>query len=231
MADDGANLPPFLFRREPPPRALTRVRPIARLVAPNASPSTFNGTCTYSVRDAIGSRSSIEAGRRGASLGARRRRSTASGSRPSHHPYPSRRQRRRKESFRRRRARGWSAPRRRTPLAMADRPRLRARPRLCAGRHSRRRRASAGCGRTTEARSRRRAIAETIFALRAGEANTLGSGDHVTAGSTRRPSRGRTVERADSAAESLAARPETSIGAADTARPGRQDRNGYPPAR
>ena len=36
--------------REPPPRALTRVSPrVRRLVAPNASPFTFNGTCTYIV--------------------------------------------------------------------------------------------------------------------------------------------------------------------------------------
>jgi glyoxylase-like metal-dependent hydrolase (beta-lactamase superfamily II) len=34
--------------REPPPRAVTRVSPmVRRLVAPNASPFTFNGTCTY----------------------------------------------------------------------------------------------------------------------------------------------------------------------------------------
>jgi glyoxylase-like metal-dependent hydrolase (beta-lactamase superfamily II) len=36
--------------REPPPRAVTRVSPmVRRLVAPNASPFTFNGTCTYIV--------------------------------------------------------------------------------------------------------------------------------------------------------------------------------------
>jgi glyoxylase-like metal-dependent hydrolase (beta-lactamase superfamily II) len=36
--------------REPPPRALTRLSPmVRRLVAPNASPFTFNGTCTYIV--------------------------------------------------------------------------------------------------------------------------------------------------------------------------------------
>lgn len=34
--------------REPPPREVTRVSPrIRRLIAPNASPFTFNGTCTY----------------------------------------------------------------------------------------------------------------------------------------------------------------------------------------
>jgi len=34
--------------REPPPRALTRISPLVRrLIAPNASPFTFNGTCTY----------------------------------------------------------------------------------------------------------------------------------------------------------------------------------------
>ena len=36
--------------REPPPRALTRISPLVRrLIAPNASPFTFNGTCTYIV--------------------------------------------------------------------------------------------------------------------------------------------------------------------------------------
>ena len=36
--------------REPPPRALTRLSPLVRrIVAPNASPFTFNGTCTYIV--------------------------------------------------------------------------------------------------------------------------------------------------------------------------------------
>jgi glyoxylase-like metal-dependent hydrolase (beta-lactamase superfamily II) len=40
----------FAAAREPPPRALTRLSPlIRRLVAPNASPFTFNGTCTYIV--------------------------------------------------------------------------------------------------------------------------------------------------------------------------------------
>ena len=39
--------------REPPPRALTRVSPmVRRVVAPNASPFTFNGTCTYIVGEA-----------------------------------------------------------------------------------------------------------------------------------------------------------------------------------
>ena len=40
----------FLAAREPPPRALTRLSPLVRrIVAPNASPFTFNGTCTYIV--------------------------------------------------------------------------------------------------------------------------------------------------------------------------------------
>ena len=54
---DGAQWPtsdnePDLFAaaREPPPRALTRLSPLVRrLVAPNPSPFTFNGTCTYIV--------------------------------------------------------------------------------------------------------------------------------------------------------------------------------------
>jgi glyoxylase-like metal-dependent hydrolase (beta-lactamase superfamily II) len=42
----------FAAAREPPPRALTRLSPmVRRLVAPNASPFTFNGTCTYIVGD------------------------------------------------------------------------------------------------------------------------------------------------------------------------------------
>ncbi len=42
---------PDLFpAREPPPRALTRLSPLVRrVVVPNASPFTFNGTCTYIV--------------------------------------------------------------------------------------------------------------------------------------------------------------------------------------
>ncbi len=40
----------FPAAREPPPRALTRLSPmVRRIVAPNASPFTFNGTCTYIV--------------------------------------------------------------------------------------------------------------------------------------------------------------------------------------
>ena len=42
--------PTFVSAREAPPRALTQVSPmVRRLVAPNASPFTFNGTCTYIV--------------------------------------------------------------------------------------------------------------------------------------------------------------------------------------
>jgi glyoxylase-like metal-dependent hydrolase (beta-lactamase superfamily II) len=40
----------LLVAREPPPRATARLSPmVRRLVAPNASPFTFNGTCTYIV--------------------------------------------------------------------------------------------------------------------------------------------------------------------------------------
>src|SRR5271157_2963429 len=49
MADESE---PDLFAdaRQAPPRALTRLSPLVRrLVAPNASPFTFNGTCTYIV--------------------------------------------------------------------------------------------------------------------------------------------------------------------------------------
>ncbi len=53
MANDESESEPFAATREPPPRALTRVSPmVRRLVAPNASPFTFNGTCTYIVGEA-----------------------------------------------------------------------------------------------------------------------------------------------------------------------------------
>src|SRR5208283_4353230 len=51
MADESE---PDLFAdgRQAPPRALTRLSPLVRrLIAPNASPFTFNGTCTYIVGD------------------------------------------------------------------------------------------------------------------------------------------------------------------------------------
>jgi glyoxylase-like metal-dependent hydrolase (beta-lactamase superfamily II) len=50
MANDDSEPDLFAAAREPPPRALTRLSPLMRrLVAPNASPFTFNGTCTYIV--------------------------------------------------------------------------------------------------------------------------------------------------------------------------------------
>jgi glyoxylase-like metal-dependent hydrolase (beta-lactamase superfamily II) len=50
MADDENESELLAAPREPPPRALTRLSPLVRrLVAPNASPFTFNGTCTYIV--------------------------------------------------------------------------------------------------------------------------------------------------------------------------------------
>jgi glyoxylase-like metal-dependent hydrolase (beta-lactamase superfamily II) len=50
MADDENEADLHAPTREPPPRALTQVSPmVRRLVAPNASPFTFNGTCTYIV--------------------------------------------------------------------------------------------------------------------------------------------------------------------------------------
>ena len=50
MAGDENESVLFAAAREPPPRALTRVSAmVRRLVAPNASPFTFNGTCTYVV--------------------------------------------------------------------------------------------------------------------------------------------------------------------------------------
>ncbi len=50
MADDESEPDLFVSAREPPPRALTQLSPmVRRLVAPNASPFTFNGTCSYIV--------------------------------------------------------------------------------------------------------------------------------------------------------------------------------------
>ncbi len=50
MADDENESELLAAPREPPPRALTRLSPmVRRLVAPNPSPFTFNGTCTYIV--------------------------------------------------------------------------------------------------------------------------------------------------------------------------------------
>ena len=48
MADEADSL--VLDPRQPPARELTRLSPLVRrLIAPNASPFTFNGTCTYIV--------------------------------------------------------------------------------------------------------------------------------------------------------------------------------------
>src|SRR6202451_4857967 len=50
MASDDSEPDLFAAARQPPPRALTRLAPLGPpLVAPNASPFTFNGTCTYIV--------------------------------------------------------------------------------------------------------------------------------------------------------------------------------------
>ena len=50
MADEESEPDLFVSAREPPPRALTQLSPmVRRLVAPNASPFTFNGTCSYIV--------------------------------------------------------------------------------------------------------------------------------------------------------------------------------------
>src|SRR5271165_899013 len=50
MADAESEPDLFPAAREPPPRALTRLSPLVRrVIAPNASPFTFNGTCTYIV--------------------------------------------------------------------------------------------------------------------------------------------------------------------------------------
>ena len=50
MADDDNEPVSIPAAREPPPRALTTLSPLVRrLVAPNPSPFTFNGACTYIV--------------------------------------------------------------------------------------------------------------------------------------------------------------------------------------
>jgi glyoxylase-like metal-dependent hydrolase (beta-lactamase superfamily II) len=50
MTEDESEADLVPASREPPPRAVTRLSPmVRRLVAPNASPFTFNGTCTYIV--------------------------------------------------------------------------------------------------------------------------------------------------------------------------------------
>jgi glyoxylase-like metal-dependent hydrolase (beta-lactamase superfamily II) len=53
MANDESEPEPVAAPREPPPRGVTRISPmVRRVVAPNASPFTFNGTCTYIVGEA-----------------------------------------------------------------------------------------------------------------------------------------------------------------------------------
>jgi glyoxylase-like metal-dependent hydrolase (beta-lactamase superfamily II) len=48
MADEASESGRMPASADPPPRAVTQVSPLVRrLVAPNASPFTFNGTCTY----------------------------------------------------------------------------------------------------------------------------------------------------------------------------------------
>jgi glyoxylase-like metal-dependent hydrolase (beta-lactamase superfamily II) len=50
MANDDSEPDLFAAAREPPPREATGLSPLVRrLVAPNPSPFTFNGTCTYIV--------------------------------------------------------------------------------------------------------------------------------------------------------------------------------------
>src|ERR1700749_577882 len=50
MPSDESEPVPVPASREQTPRAVTRISPmVRRLVAPNASPFTFNGTCTYIV--------------------------------------------------------------------------------------------------------------------------------------------------------------------------------------
>ena len=134
MADESE---PDLFAdaRQAPPRALTRLSPLVRrLIAPNASPFTFNGTCTYIVGS--GAVAVVDPGpgddsHLAAILAAVEGESDRDDSR---HPHPPRPQRacgpaaggdRRAD----RRRRAVRAERRRR-----GRPRFLARPRLCARR-------------------------------------------------------------------------------------------------
>src|SRR3984957_7627667 len=53
MANDESASDLIAAAREPPPAAVTRASPmVRRLVAPNASPFTFSGTCTFIVGEA-----------------------------------------------------------------------------------------------------------------------------------------------------------------------------------
>jgi glyoxylase-like metal-dependent hydrolase (beta-lactamase superfamily II) len=50
MTSSESQVDPFAETRKAPPRALTRLSPLVRrIIAPNASPFTFNGTCSYIV--------------------------------------------------------------------------------------------------------------------------------------------------------------------------------------
>ena len=81
----------FADARSPPPRALTRLSPLVRrLVAPNASPYTFNGTCTYILGDgavAVLDPGPADEGHLAGDPGGGRGRA---GRDDPHHPYPSR---------------------------------------------------------------------------------------------------------------------------------------------
>ena len=86
MADDENEPDRVPASREPPPRAVTRLSALVRrLVAPNASPFTFNGTCTYIVGE--GKVAIVDPGPDDdAHLAALSPRSTASRSRPFSSP-------------------------------------------------------------------------------------------------------------------------------------------------
>ena len=155
-----------------------------RLVAPNASPFTFNGTCTYIVGKGAGRDGRSGPGGRCASGGASRCGRRARRSRRSSSPTPIATTALARTKLARRPARGWSARRRsRRPAMGLAGLEFRPRSRLCARRGPGRRRALQGAGYSIEAIATPGHCSNHLcFALI--EDSALLSGDHVMAWST-----------------------------------------------
>ena len=165
MTDDEAE--PFATASEPPPRALTRLSPLVRrLVAPNPSPSPSTAPAAISSARAR-SRSSIRARRTirisrallAAVAGEKVETIVVTHTHRDH-------SRSARSGCARRPARAWSALRRHAPRRWDGRPRRLARPRLCARRDPRRRRAAVKAPGFTSRPSPRRAIAPITSASR-----------------------------------------------------------------